>query len=413
MFRQHAVRQSTDALGFGLVLLNLEFLGFHGLANVLDHAKHLLHFRSHCLNLLVCSLQRWVFVGFSQQIGVNRLLKTLGHFLRTGPVHVLDEQIACHSPQRWVALQNLRHCVHCFLTLGQVAGACRDNHVVFTNGGVVDFVDNDVVFVSNLAHGFFLHWVNFDHVSRTIDANNPGNALGVVDFRDDVNQLTSDITNGSGQVVNVVVSSGVCLTLTGHNGTARTLVAGGTKAGIVLACGRFNVVRSAHFGLNQTCLGQWWLCALRQRQNVTLPVSYIRVDLEVGPVVRVGCFPLVLVAFKLTTVANKRRFGCQSQHLGFLANPVVVHALGVFGVTHKARQVHTAFNLKLVTDDANNRNPFTSPFLFLKHLVAVGFDPLDALAIGVTAAQRLAKHHAKRTIFGGVVKRCLVVGVQV
>ena len=100
---------------------------------------------------------------------------------------------------------------------------------------------------------------------------------------------------------------------------------------------------------------------MRQRQRATLPVGHVGINFQIRPVVNIGRFPLLLVAFKLTAVTNKWCFGCQRQHLGFLADPVVIHALGVFGVPHQSADVHAAIYLKFVADYADNGDVFTRP----------------------------------------------------
>jgi hypothetical protein len=65
------------------------------------------------------------------------------------------------------------------------------------------------------------------------------------------------------------------------------------------------------------------------------------------------------------------------QHLGLLADPVVVHALGVFGVSHQPADVHPAIYLKFVANHADNGDVFTRPIAFFQHLKTVGFAPFD------------------------------------
>ena len=122
---------------------------------------------------------------------------------------------------------------------------------------------------------------------------------------------------------------------------------------------------------------------------------------------------MLFVAFKLAAVADERRLGRQGQHLCFLRHPVVVHALGVLGVTHKPRHVHAAFNFKLVTDYTNDRNPFTQPFLFLKNFVAVSLNPFDAFYVNFALADWLKAEHFQLLRFGRPVKRRLVAGIQI
>ena len=121
-----------------------------------------------------------------------------------------------------------------------------------------------------------------------------------------------------------------------------------------------------------------------------MAVCNVWIDLQIRPVGRVSGLPLVFVAFKLTAVPDKGRFRGQGQHLGLLRHPVVVHALGVLGVTHKARHVQTAINFKLVADDADHGNPLASPLVLLKDFVAVDLAIPDAPTVRLTRAFRLA-----------------------
>ena len=150
-----------------------------------------------------------------------------------------------------------------------------------------------------------------------------------------------------------------------------------------------------------------------QRQDSARAVGHVRIDLQIRPVLRVGRLPLHLVAFELATIANKRRFGCQSQHLGFLARPVVVHALGVLGVTHQTRHVQLAVHFKLVTDDAHDGDPAACPVVLLQHLVAVGLAPLNPLGVDFTASDRLDAHLLHLLGLGRTLESRHVAGVQV
>ena len=145
--------------------------------------------------------------------------------------------------------------------------------------------------------------------------------------------------------------------------------------------------------MNEARLSERWRCALRKGQYRPLTVSHVRIDLQIRPIVRIGGLPLLFVALKLTAVANERRFRRQSQHLRLLRDPVVVHALGVFGVTHKARDIHPSLNLELVANDTDHRDPFARPFGLFKDLIAVGFDPFDAFNVHFALANGLQAQH--------------------
>ena len=121
-----------------------------------------------------------------------------------------------------------------------------------------------------------------------------------------------------------------------------------------------------------------------------MAVCDVWIDLQIRPIGRICGLPLVFVALKLPAVANKWRFGGQGQHLSFLADPVVVHALGILGVTHQARHIQAAINLKLVAHDADHGNVFARPIAFLKNFVAVDLAVLDLLAVSLAAALGLA-----------------------
>ena len=121
----------------------------------------------------------------------------------------------------------------------------------------------------------------------------------------------------------------------------------------------------------------------------------------------------MLIAFKLASVANKRRFGGQSQHFGLSGHPIVVHSLGVFGVSHQSRHKKTAINFKFVTNNANHRDPLACPVVFLQHFVAVSLAPLDPLAVHLAALERNKPGRLEHGVFAGSFKRGAVVRVQV
>ena len=299
------------------------------------------------------------------------------------------------------------------MTLGGVAGAGDRHNVVLANAGVVDLLDHNALFVADLVDGFLLVRVDLDHLCLAVFTNNPSNTLGIVNLGDQVDQLTSDVTHTTGQVVAVVVCAHITFTLAGKDGLTGALIGTHAQRCVVLAGGCLDVFSSASFGLQQARRCHWWLRPLWQGQHSTLTVCNVRIDLQIRPVVGVGGLPLVFVAFKLTTVADKRRFGGQSQHLGFLGHPVVVHALGILGVTHQARHVQAAINFKFVADDADHGDPLACPLAFFEDLVAVDLAILDLWTLRHSAAFGFAVHSAKFFVFRGALKRRSVAGVQV
>ena len=144
-----------------------------------------------------------------------------------------------------------------------------------------------------------------------------------------------------------------------------------------------------------------------------MAVCNVWVDLQIRPIGCVGGLPLLLVAFKLTTVADERCFGGQGQHLGFLRNPVVVHALGIFGISDQTRHVQTTFHLKFVANAANHRNVHTSPILALEHFVTVNFEPFDLATLGSAAFDWCPKLQFQHLVFGCAIECSHVAGVQV
>ena len=96
-----------------------------------------------------------------------------------------------------------------------------------------------------------------------------------------------------------------------------------------------------------------------------------------------------------------------------MGNPVVVHPLGILGITHKARDVHTTVNFPLVADHADNRNGLTNPVLTLQHLVTVGLAPLYGLHVRGTLAQDGHTHCLGTLGLGRTLNSRDVTGVQV
>ena len=189
---------------------------------------HLIHLLTHCLYLLLCRLQFWRLVILGHQLGINCLGKSFCHLLRPRPVHVLDEKIARHSPQLRVALQQLAHRVQRLLALGHVAWASGHAHIVHTHAGVVYLLDCYARLIHNLLHRLGLVRVDLSHASLTVHADDSRYALGVVYLGYQVHHLPGGVTDGSGQVVYIVVGAGVALLLTRQYGPSAALVACGT-----------------------------------------------------------------------------------------------------------------------------------------------------------------------------------------
>ena len=72
-----------------------------------------------------------------------------------------------------------------------------------------------------------------------------------------------------------------------------------------------------------------------------------------------------------------------------------------------------AVDLELVADDADHGDPFTGPVLLLEHVVAVGLDPFDRLAVRSAGLDRRAKQHARDLVLSRAVERGQAVGVEV
>jgi len=152
---------------------------------------------------------------------------------------------------------------------------------------------------------------------------------------------------------------------------------------------------------------------LREREDVTRAVRHVGINLQIRPVSRIGGLPLLFVAFKLATVADKRCLRRQRQHFCFLAGPVIVHPLRVFGVADQSADIQLAFDFPLVADDADDRYPLARPFAFIQNVEAVGLHPHDLFAVNLTRPQRLAKQRGELLIERRSTESCLVVRVEV
>ena len=209
---------------------------------------HLLHLLAHRLHLLLRGLKCRIVI-VSQQFRVDGLGKPLAHLLSAWPVHVLDEQVTRHAPQLRVALQQLAHGIQRLLALGHVARASRHAHIVLANAKVVDFLDHNACLVDDLAHRLRLIRVDHRRIRLPIDADDAGNALGVVDFWDQIHNLPSGVPNRPRQIVDVVVGACVALFFTRQDRSARAFVARSAQTGVILAGSALDVIRSARLGL--------------------------------------------------------------------------------------------------------------------------------------------------------------------
>ena len=181
-----------------------------------------------------------------------------------------------------------------------------------------------------------------------------------------------------------------------------------------MACGGLYIVRSTHFSLNQASLWHGWHSTLGQRQHTALGIGDVRVHLQVRPVVGICGLPLVFIPFKLTAVPNKRCFRCQRQHFGLLRNPIVVHPLGVLGISHNARHIQLAVYLKLIAHHPYYGDVLTSPVLrAFQKLKTVGLAPLHHPAGRLTGTDGLQPHRFNALGLGRAGKRRDVVGIQV
>ena len=138
----------------------------------------------HGLHLLLGRSQRRIVLIVADDRRIDDLGKALRHLLSARPVHVLDEQVASNFPQVRVALQQLSHRLQRLLTLGGKAWPGDDHHVVLADAGVVDLFDHNAPLVADLLDRLGLHRVDLDHLGLAVLADDPGDALGVVDLRD-------------------------------------------------------------------------------------------------------------------------------------------------------------------------------------------------------------------------------------
>ena len=174
---------------------------------------HTFHLLTHCLDLLVGSLQRRI-VLILHQLWVNSLTQTFGHLSRSRPIHVLDEQVASNLPQARIALQDLRHSLHRLLTLGHVRRPSGDHYVVLANTRVVNLFKHNAGFILNLTHRLLLLRIDSDHAGFTVKTHDTGDTLRVVNLRHHIDDLPRDVPHATRKVVYEVICASVALTLT-------------------------------------------------------------------------------------------------------------------------------------------------------------------------------------------------------
>ena len=95
-----------------------------------------------------------------------------------------------------------------------------------------------------------------------------------------------------------------------------------------------------------------------------------------------------------------------------MADPVVVHALGVFGVSDDTGDENAAIDLKFIANYANNRYPLARPVAFLKDFVPIDAAPLDFAAVHKARFDGFDAHHLHLLCVGRISKHRDVVRVQ-
>ena len=96
-----------------------------------------------------------------------------------------------------------------------------------------------------------------------------------------------------------------------------------------------------------------------------------------------------------------------------MGHPIVVHPLGVFGVSDDPGHIQTPVNFKFVADDANNGDVLARPLALFKNFVPVDLAVLDLAPVRLACLQRLAKLRLQQLIFGRTLKRRDVPWVQI
>ena len=102
-------------------------------------------------------------------------------------------------------MQDLRHRVHRLLALGHVGRAGRDGYVVLTYGRVVDFLNNNASLIHQLADRLLLHRVDTHRRGFPVDADDASDTLGIVNLRNQVNELTRNVADSAGKVIDVMI----------------------------------------------------------------------------------------------------------------------------------------------------------------------------------------------------------------
>ena len=83
-----------------------------------------------------------------------------------------------------------------------------------------------------------------------------------------------------------------------------------------------------------------------------------------------------------------------------MADPIVVHPLGVFGVADQPRDVQATVNLKFVANHADNGYPLARPVTFFDEFETVCLAPLDLLLIHDARFDGLHAHLLHLAVFG-------------
>ena len=96
-----------------------------------------------------------------------------------------------------------------------------------------------------------------------------------------------------------------------------------------------------------------------------------------------------------------------------MGHPVVVHPLGVFGVTHDAGDKHPAIDLEFIAHNPDYGDPFAGPFLLIEDFKAVNLAPLNLAPIDLAGLGRRQAHLGHLGRFGRVGVVGLAVGVQI
>ena len=96
-----------------------------------------------------------------------------------------------------------------------------------------------------------------------------------------------------------------------------------------------------------------------------------------------------------------------------MTDPIVVHALGIFGVSDDAGHKNAPIDLKFVANDPNDRYPLARPLAFFKDFVPVDAAPLDFASVDLAGLERFEPHCLHLLRVGRIIKHGDVVGVQI